>query len=122
MPSRYEGNAEVLIVAHQLFSLPISCSLHATRRQGQRGVRDAAIDYVLTHGTPIHRTGVTFVILRRRDIPAADRRKDCWTRLVGTVVIVGDNGNVVTVYRNRRALRDIARKTKYGRGRRRSTS
>jgi hypothetical protein len=88
------------------------------RRKEQRGVRDAALDYVLTHGTSIHRTGVTFIVLRRRDVPVADVRKDRWTRLVGTVVIVGDNGNIITVYRNQRALRDIARKTRYGRSRR----
>ncbi len=89
-------------------------SRHAALRQRQRCVRNAALDYVLSHGTHVCRTGVTFVVLRWRDIPIADRRVDCWTRLVGTVIILGDHGRIVTTYRNRHALREIRRKTKYG--------
>jgi hypothetical protein len=92
-------------------------SKHAELRQRQRCLRDGALDYVLTHGTHIHRTGVTFVVLRSHDVPIADRRQDRWTRLVGTVVIVGTDGAVVTAYRNFNALRDIRRKTKYSRAR-----
>lgn len=90
-------------------------SEHAALRQRQRGLRDAALDYVLAHGTYVHRTGVTFVVLRQRDIPVADRHTDRWTRLVGTVVIVGEHGCIITAYRNRHALGDIRRKTKYRR-------
>jgi hypothetical protein len=89
-------------------------SRHAARRQRQRGLHDAALDYVLAHGTSVRRTGVTFVILQRRDVPVADRRIDRWTRLAGTVVIVGDHGQIVTVYRSRHGLRDVVRKAKYG--------
>lgn len=91
----------------------IKLSSHAVQRQRERHLRNAALDYVLTYGTHIHRTGVTFVFLRERDIPVADRRKDYVTRLSGTVVIVGDRGRIVTVYRNQQALRDIRRKSKY---------
>jgi hypothetical protein len=94
-------------------------SRHAARRQRQRGLRDAALDYVLAHGTYVRRTGVTFVVLRWRDVPVADRGIDRWTRLAGTVIIIGDNDQIVTVYRNRHGLRHIVRKAKYGRDRRR---
>ena len=86
-------------------------SRHAVQRQRERHLGNAALDYVFTHGTHIHRTGVTFVFLRERDIPVADRRKDRLTRLAGTVVIVGDHGRIVTVYRNQQALREIRRES-----------
>jgi hypothetical protein len=94
-------------------------SKHAAHRQRQRCLRDAALEYVLTHGTHIRRTGVTFVVLRWRDIPNADRRVDRWVRLVGTVVILGDQERIVTTYRNRDALQDIRQKTKHSRNGRR---
>ena len=94
-------------------------SRHAALRRRQRGLRDIAIDYVLDHGAYFRRTGVTFVVLRWCDVPVTDRRTDRWVRLVGTVVIVGTDERIVTTYRNRRALRDIRRKSKYSHERRR---
>lgn len=88
-------------------------SKHAVRRAARRNLAATQVAYVLAHGRRMHRTGVTFYFLARRAIPPRDQRNAALTRLVGTVVIVGRNGEVVTVYRNARAWHDIARKMKY---------
>jgi hypothetical protein len=91
----------------------VSLSRHARRRGARRNVAPDAVEYVLTHGRWIQRTGVTFYFLGRRDMPENDRSAGWASRLEGTVVLVAADGEVVTVYRNRRALRAIARKMKY---------
>lgn len=88
-------------------------SLHASRRAARRNVVPDAVDYVLLHGHLTHRTGICFFFLRRRDIPLADRHHGWCARLVGTVVLVAPGGEIITVYRNRRALSAIRRKPKY---------
>jgi hypothetical protein len=88
-------------------------SLHASRRAARRNVVPDAVDYVLLHGQLTYRTGIRFFFLRRRDIPPADRRHGWCARLVGTVVLVAPEGEIITVYRNRRALPAIRRKPKY---------
>lgn len=88
-------------------------SLHATKRAAQRNLVPDAVEYVLTHGRVLHRTGIAFYFLAARDVPAEDRHFGWAARLVGTVVLVGLDGEVITVYRNRRALVAIRRKLKY---------
>jgi hypothetical protein len=94
------------------YQIHVSNSAHAQQRQGQRNISEEQLRYVLRHGTRLRRTGVEFVVLRRCDIPIADLRDDRWARLQGAVVIIGDGGTVVTVYRNRAALRCIRKKLK----------
>ncbi len=91
----------------------VSLTRHARCRGARRNVAPDAVEYVLTHGRRIQRTGVTFYFLGRRDMPESDRRASWASRLEGTVVLVAAGGEVVTVYRNQRALRTIARKLKY---------
>jgi hypothetical protein len=88
-------------------------SLHASQRAARRNVVPDAVEYVLAHGRLTYRTGIRFYFLRRRDIPPADRRHGWCARLVGTVVLVAPAGEIITVYRNRRALSAIRRKPKY---------
>ena len=88
-------------------------SRHASSRAARRHVPPEALDYVLTYGRRIQRTGVTFYFLGRRDLPAADRQADWASRLEGTVALVGNDGQLITVYRQRKALRAIQRKLKY---------
>jgi hypothetical protein len=92
---------------------PRDLSAHAHRRLAQRCRSVQAVDYVLEHGLRLRRTGVEFCFLRGRDIPPADRRAVGY--LEGTVVLIGDDGVAITVYRNRRALAEIRRKAKYRR-------
>ncbi|MFN8534451.1 MAG: DUF4258 domain-containing protein [Dehalococcoidia bacterium] len=91
----------------------IELTVHATERCAQRNLRtDEKIAYVLQHGTRIRRTGVTFVFLRRRDIPFEDRRVDRLARLEGTILLVG-NDVIITAYHRRDALKAIRRKVKF---------
>jgi hypothetical protein len=91
---------------------------HALHRQAQRGLSNASIDYVLHYGTPISRAGAIFVTLRRADIPPDDRRDDCWTRLVGTTLVLTDDHVLLTVWRHSQALRKMRAKSKHSRPRR----
>ncbi|HEU5439578.1 MAG TPA: DUF4258 domain-containing protein [Ktedonobacterales bacterium] len=86
---------------------------HARTRASRRNVALDAVEYVLDHGRIVYRTGVMFYFLGRRDIPPADRRASWAARLEGTTVLVALDGEVITVYRNRCALRTITRKLKY---------
>lgn len=90
-----------------------SFTWHARRRGARRNVAPDAVDYVLAHGRMIQRTGVMFYFLGWRDIPPCDRRASWASRLEGSIVIVASDGAVITIYRNRRGLRTIARKMKY---------
>ena len=87
-------------------------SAHALGRAAQRNLVPNALDYVLMHGRTIQRTGVTFCVLCRRDVPWEDLRKSWAARLVGTVALLAGNGEIITVYRNRAAVRKITRKMK----------
>ena len=92
---------------------PLFLTAHALARAAQRNVAPDAVDYVLTHGRRIQRTGVTFYFLGKRDMPPADRCASWATRLEGTIVVLAPDGEVITVYRNRRGTRAIQRKLKY---------
>lgn len=92
---------------------PLSLTAHALARAARRNVAPDAVDYVLTYGRRIQRTGVTFYFLGKRDMPPADQCAGWASRLEGTIVVVAPDGNVITVYRNRRGVRAIQRKLKY---------
>ena len=53
---------------------PARFSRHARRRAARRNLLPDAVDCVLTHGRCLYRTGVTFYLLARRDLPPAGRR------------------------------------------------
>lgn len=90
---------------------PTSC--HACYRKAQRGIRPIQIAYALKHGTIIQRAGCTFYYLRRADIAASDRRNDVIAKAEGLTLLVADDGDFITMYRNPRGLRNICRKEKY---------
>lgn len=91
----------------------VSFTWHARKRSARRNVAPDAVEYVLAYGRMIQRTGVTFYFLGRRDIPPCDRCASWASRLEGAIVIVAPDGEVITLYRNRRGLRPIVRKMKY---------
>jgi hypothetical protein len=92
---------------------PLSLTAHALARAARRNVAPDAVEYVLTYGRRIQRTGVTFYFLGKRDMPPADQCASWASRLEGTIVVVAPDGNVITVYRNRRGMHAIQRKLKY---------
>lgn len=92
---------------------PMALTTHARARLARRNLAPDAMDYVLAHGRKIHRSGVIFFFLGRRDMPPGDRRASWAARLEGTIVLVATDGTVITVYRNRHGLHTILRKLKY---------
>lgn len=91
----------------------VSFTRHARRRGARRNVAPDAVEYVLAHGRMLQRTGAMFFFLGRRDIPPCDRCASWAARLEGVIVVVGSNGDIITVYRNRHGLHHIERKMKY---------
>lgn len=88
-------------------------SNHFHLRCAQRNVDPGLVAFVKRHGRKVHRTGITFYFLGRRDIPRSLRRNDRYARLEGATLLVGPDGEVITAYRNREALKAIRRKAKY---------
>jgi hypothetical protein len=80
----------------------------------QRCLSISDVEYVVLHGQQHRCGGVVHYFLGRCNIPTKDQRKDCLSRLEGTTVLVDSHSrrSVVTVYRNRSALKSIRRKAK----------
>lgn len=88
---------------------------HSMSRMQQRGIPAEALDMVRTYGRRIHCAGAVFCFMGKKDLPdglsGSDRE-----RLEGlTLVLSPDTDAVVTVYRNKRALREIRRRKRYNR-------
>jgi hypothetical protein len=90
---------------------------HAAIRMAQRNVSHRDLTYVLEYGVRVYRTGITFHILRKRDIPYSDRNKPEITRLEGTVILTGFSQSgimeIITMYRNKSAYKVLRCKAKY---------
>lgn len=77
----------------------------------QRCIRADRLAYVVEHGKVYNRAGATWYVLRRKDIPVADRGNDSIRKLDGIVVCVHDD-RVATVYHNDRPSIHIRKKSK----------
>jgi hypothetical protein len=84
-------------------------SKHAARRMAQRNLSVGDVALTLRYGRREHRAGAEFYVLTKRGIPEGMGR--ALERLVGATVVVS-GGEIVTVYRNRRALASIRKKAK----------
>ncbi|QRN84296.1 DUF4258 domain-containing protein [Chloroflexota bacterium] len=90
-------------------------TIHATKRAAQRNLSKADLEYVIRHGTRVHKAGACFYFLGGKDIPPEDRKDAELARLEGTTVVL-DPGQkaIVTVYRNRTSgLKGIRHKQDY---------
>lgn len=88
----------------------VDFSEHAKQRLPQRNLSPEEVALVLSLGRVSYCTGVKFYFLAERDLPSGLEKE--LARLVGTTVIVAGS-EVVTVYRNRRALSKIKHKSKH---------
>jgi hypothetical protein len=83
---------------------------HALLRCDQRRISMADIDLVMNYGTRVHNGGALFCFMRKRDI-SGDLQPGLGGRLEGLTVVLDPAGeSVITVYRNKRGLREIKRK------------
>ena len=93
------------------------CSGHARLRAAQSNLCDRDLELVCRYGVLEHRTGVQFYFLRRRDVQRFPKVEPRLIRLHGVVVIMSvEDEMIITIYRNRRALKDIRRKSKVRQG------
>jgi hypothetical protein len=86
---------------------------HARMRMAQRSLTDQDVDYVCQYGERYQCAGAIHCFLGWRNIPSEDRTDANIQRLEGTTVLIDTKTEIVlTVYRNRRATRQIRRKAK----------
>jgi hypothetical protein len=109
---RQRDDISVVVAEPRHQTAPLRFTKHARTRGARRNVAPEAVDYVLAYGRAVQRTGVTFFFLGWRDMPQADRCASWATRLEGTIVVMAQDGAIITVYRNRRGSRAILRKLK----------
>ena len=85
---------------------------HASLRMAQRNLKRTDIEYVISHGQRVYRTGLVFIFLGRRDMTDDEHQERA--RLEGATVLMNPKTReVVTVYRNRNGLRRIKRKLEH---------
>ena len=86
-------------------------SEHSRTRMAQRGLAEADVEFVVANGCCHQTAGAECYFLRRKDVPR-DRDR---SRLIGATVLLSSHnpGVVITVYRNRGALKKMRCKTKY---------
>ena len=94
--------------------LPLDFSDHAIDRMARRDLTEEDIEYVLWYGRKVYCGGALHIFLGSRDMPKGDKRYGQLARLEGTTIVLDSQSGrtVITVYRNRRALRGIRRKSK----------
>lgn len=87
-------------------------SRHSRKRASQRSLTAAVILNVLLYGTTFFRQGMTFYVVKQRDLP---KSLPHWIaeKIRNVVVVLGHNAkNIVTCYYTKNAFRYLKRKSK----------
>lgn len=88
---------------------------HGELRCDQRGFSRAEVAAVMESGTKIHRTGIVFYVMTKKDVMKRQQDKRRLKDLEGLTVLVSqDSGSVISVYKNKAALSTIRKKGKRG--------
>jgi hypothetical protein len=88
-------------------------SRHAMRRAAQSNLRADDYELVRRYGVLEHRAGVRFFFIRRREVERYRGIEPRLPKLHDIVMVLSSDDTIITVYRNRHALKDIRRKLKY---------
>ncbi len=92
---------------HQiLFQTP-----HSRKRAQQRGITNQMISDTIMYGELIFRQGLRFYIALKKNLAWIEDHNYS-ERLEDTVVVITHHNEIITVYKNRFALRNIKRKSK----------
>ena len=95
------------------FQARVALSKHAKQRGAQSNLSEQDVELVRRYGVLEHRTGVRFYFMRRREVERNRYAEPRLEKLHDIVMIVSsDDRMVITVYRNRNALKEIRRKSK----------
>lgn len=89
----------------------VKLNKHAARRRMEREITDLQVALAIDFGRRIYGTGAEICFLGRRDIPDWLHPRYA-ERVEGTVVILADDGTVVTTYRNPGAISDLKKRAK----------
>jgi len=90
---------------------------HALRRINQRRISDEMIELALKYGCVLYNGGAKFIFVRKKDIPE-DMPRSIAERVEGIVIVMNPiDGTILTVYKNKNALKEIKRKLKRYEGR-----
>lgn len=81
---------------------------HSLKRMNMRRISKEYIDLCIKYGEKIHRTGITFYIILKKNIEKIKLPQD----LEGLCVLVGADNTLITVYKNRNAISDIKKLNK----------
>ena len=88
-------------------------SKHGSQRAAQSNLSVDDVELVRRYGVLEHRTGVRFYFIGRREVERYRVVAPRLAKLHDIVMIVScDDDTVITVYRNRHALKQIRRKSK----------
>ena len=94
------------------FPNEIKLSEHARHRGAQSNLCERDVELVRRYGVLEHRTGVQFYFVRKQEVERYQGVEPRLAKLHSIVLVVANDGTVITVYRNRKALRAIRRKPK----------
>ena len=99
-----------MLTTNSLTLSAVQLSRHAEVRCRQRGISTSAMELVLDFGSRIYSGGALFCFMADKDMPG-QIPPQVQERLRGITLILNlQNYEVMTVYRNRKALREIKRK------------
>jgi len=87
-------------------------SFHFKRRQAERQLRSDVLEFILAFGTEVQACGATHLIIVRRHLPMSLRNGALARRAEGWVILLNDEGRLMTCYRRRDAVRYLRRKPK----------
>lgn len=94
--------------------LSISLSHHASQRSAQRNVSYDEILFIMENSERVHRAGVVFCQLRKKDLPRDIPPNHPYRRLSGTTVVMCKCCHyVITLYRNSDAFFKDRQKRRY---------
>jgi hypothetical protein len=84
---------------------------HSQTRSSQRGINNRIITLAIEYGRPILKYGLEFYVMSHKAQPHHSEDKDI--KLKNTVVILSENGQIVTCYKGSNAFKKLQRKINY---------
>jgi hypothetical protein len=87
-------------------------TMHQVQRMQQRGFTRQMINTAIAIGSVIQKQGRDMVMVRDQDIPK-DLNSSIAKRIKGMILILSNDGSVITTYKNRKhGFRDLKKKNK----------
>lgn len=92
--------------------IPVAKTHHFEERSAQRRLNPAVLQFILTFGAAVRARGATHLTIIDRQLPTHLRGTPLAERARGWVVLETDEGELLTCYRRRDAVRFLQRKRK----------